>query len=98
MAAARGLAFTAAERVIHRVHGHAAHVRTLAQPAAAAGLADRDILVVDVADLADRREAVLVNLADFAGRHLDRDVIAFLGDHLHAGPGAARHLAALTGL
>src|SRR4029077_1080710 len=55
--AARGLAFTAAERVVHRVHRHAAHVRPLAQPAAAPGLADRHVLVVDVADLADRRVA-----------------------------------------
>src|SRR5689334_8314357 len=34
MTAARGLALAAAERVIDRVHRHAAHVRTLAQPAA----------------------------------------------------------------
>ncbi len=53
--AAGGLAFTTTERVVDRVHGHAAHVRTLAQPAAAAGLADRHVLVVEVADLADRR-------------------------------------------
>src|ERR1043165_6693456 len=36
VAAAGRLAFTAAERVIDRVHRHAAHVRTLADPAAAA--------------------------------------------------------------
>src|SRR5688500_11016413 len=98
MTAARGLAFTTAQRVIHRVHGHAAHVRALAEPAAAAGFTNRHVLVIDVADLADRREAVLVDLANLARRHLDRDVIAFLGDDLHAGAGAARHLAALAGL
>ena len=96
--ATRGLAFTAAERVIDRVHRDAAHVRALAQPAAAAGLADRHVLVIDVADLADRREAVLVDLANLARRHLDRDVVAFLGHDLHAGAGAARHLPALAGL
>src|SRR3712207_9136173 len=36
VAAAGGLAFTAAERVVHRVHRHAAHVRPLAEPAAPA--------------------------------------------------------------
>src|SRR5688572_15843664 len=41
VAAARRLAFTAAERVIDRVHRHAADVRLLAEPAVAAGLADR---------------------------------------------------------
>src|SRR4051812_17982079 len=46
--AARGLALTAAERVIDRVHRHAADVRADAQPPAAAGLADRDVLVVEI--------------------------------------------------
>src|SRR5439155_18221559 len=57
MAPARGLAFAAAQRMIDRVHGDAAHVRALAEPAAASGLADRYVLVIDVADLADRSEA-----------------------------------------
>src|SRR5262245_45610981 len=68
MATARGLAFTAAVRVVHRIHRHTAVVRTLAHPALAAGLADRDVLVVEVADLADRRHAVDKNLARLAGR------------------------------
>src|SRR5471030_59851 len=72
MPAARGLAFAATQRMVNRVHRHAAHVRTLALPAAAAGLADRDVLVVDVADRADRREALHVDLADLARRHLHR--------------------------
>src|SRR4029078_9616468 len=81
--AARGLAFATAQRVIDRVHRDAAHVRALAQPAAATGLADRDVLVIDVADLADRPEALHVDLADLARRHLHRRVGAFLGDQLH---------------
>ena len=96
VAAARGLAFTAAERVVDRVHRDAAHVRPLPEPAAAAGLADRHVLVIEVADLADRREALDVDLADLARRHLDRRVLAFLGHHLHARSGAARDLAALA--
>src|SRR5688572_20591854 len=73
--AARGLAFAAAERMVDRVHRHAAHVRLLAQPARPAGLADRDVLVVDVADLADRRQAVGVDLPDLARGHLDGGVV-----------------------
>ena len=96
MAAARGLAFAAAERVVHRVHRDAAHVRPLAQPAAAAGLADRHVLVIDVADLADRRVALDEDLANLARRHLDRRVVAFLGHQLHRRPGAARDLPALA--
>src|SRR5690348_13263259 len=98
MAAAGSLAFTAAERMVDRVHRHAADVRTLTEPAAAAGLADRDVLVIEVADLADRGEALHVDLADLARRHLDRRVLAFLGDQLHRRSGAARDLPALARL
>src|SRR5687767_11051561 len=93
MAAARRLAFAAAERMVDRVHRHAAHVRLLAQPAAAPGLADRHVLVVDVADLADRRQAVGVDLPDLPRRHLDRGVAGFLGHQLHRRAGAAGDLA-----
>src|SRR4051794_15430027 len=96
--AARGLAFAAAERVVDRVHRDAAYVRPDALPAAAPGLADRHVLVVDVADRADGRETVHVDLADLAGRHLHRGVVAFLGHQLHRRPGAARDLAALARL
>ena len=96
MAAARGLAFAAAERMVDRVHRDAAHVRTLAHPAAASRLADRHVLVIDVADLADRREALHADLANLARRHLDRRVVAFLGDQLHGRSGAARDLPALA--
>ena len=96
--AARGAALAAAERVVDRVHGDAAHVRALAQPAAAAGLADRDVLVVEVADLADGGDAVEEELPDLARGHLHRDVVAFLGHHLHRRAGAAGELAALADL
>src|SRR3954466_9528636 len=50
MAPARRLAFTAAKRVVDRVHRHAAHVRALAEPAAPPCLADRHVLVIDISD------------------------------------------------
>src|SRR5712671_2061114 len=62
------------------------------------GLADRHVLVVDVADLADRGEALHVDLANLARRHLHRRVLAFFRDELHRGAGAARDLAALARL
>src|SRR5690242_4108876 len=97
MTAARGLAFTTAERVVHRVHRHAADVRPLAEPAAAAGLADRHVLVIEIADLADRRHALDVDLPDFARRHAHRRVGALAGHQLHRRARAARDLAALAG-
>src|SRR5688572_21177116 len=97
MTAARGLALTAAERVINRVHRHAADVRALPEPAVAPRLADRHVLVIGVADLADRRDALDVDLPDLARRHLDRRVFAVARDQLHRRAGAAGDLAALAG-
>ena len=49
-----GSSFTTTVRMIDRVHRRATHVRPSAQPTLAAGLAQRDVHVVGVADLADR--------------------------------------------
>src|SRR5215207_3999392 len=57
VATARGLALAAAVRVIDRVHGDAADVRADALPARAPGLAEGDVLVLDVAHLPDGRHA-----------------------------------------
>src|SRR5436190_9991355 len=94
--AARRLALAAAERMVDWVHRDAADVRPDAQPAAAPRLADRHVLVIEVADLADGREALHVDLADLARRHFHLGVVAFLGDELHRRPGAARDLPALA--
>src|SRR5439155_11095161 len=51
------LALAAAVRMVDRVHRRAAHGRALAEPPAAAGLPDRDVRVVGVPDLTDRRAA-----------------------------------------
>src|SRR5204863_7577102 len=73
--AARRLALAAAERMVDRVHRHAPHVGTLSQPAAAAGFADRHVLVIVVADLAEGGKALHVALADLTGRHLHRGIV-----------------------
>src|SRR3954464_3573830 len=52
MTAARRLAFTSAQRVIDRVPRTAAPVRPFAEPSAAPRFADRDVFVIDIADLA----------------------------------------------
>ena len=58
MSSARGLSFTAAMRMIDRVHGHASHGGPLPKPAGAARFADRDVLVIQSSDLSDRGIAV----------------------------------------
>src|SRR5438874_12527519 len=57
VAAALRLALAASVRVVDGVHRRAAHRGAHALPAAAARLAAGDVLVVDVADLPDRRPA-----------------------------------------
>src|SRR5262245_3198309 len=98
MTSARGLAFTAAQRVIHRIHRDAADVRSPPQPSAAARLADRDVLVIEVADLTDGREALNIDVPNLARRHLHRRQEPFLRDELHSRSSRTRDLSALAGL
>jgi hypothetical protein len=85
-------------RVIDRVHDLATHARTTATPARRTGLAERQQLVLGVADLADRRQAVPVDEPHLGRRHAKRHVVAFLRDDLRRHPGRPTHLAALPDL
>src|SRR5712691_258107 len=98
VAPALRLTLAAAVRVVDRVHGGAAHRGTLAFPAATAGLAPVDVLVVDVADLADGRAARNRHAAHLAGREAQDGVTRVLRDQLDARAGGARHLRALPRL
>src|SRR5690606_15029214 len=95
---ARGPALIAAQRMVDRVHRDAADLRPTAAPAHRAGLADRPQLVVAVADLADRRVALLAYHPHFRRRHAQRHVVAFLRDDLRARTRRAHDLTALAGL
>ena len=63
-----GLAFAAAVRMVVRVHRDAAVLRADAEPAVAACLTERDVLMLEVADLTDRCAAIHMHLAELAGR------------------------------
>src|ERR1041385_992034 len=52
IASGGSLAFIAAVRVVHRIHRHTAHVRTNSFPTRPACLTQRNIFVLDIADLA----------------------------------------------
>src|SRR3954471_11082969 len=97
VATAGGLALTTTVRVVDRVHRHAAHRRALALPAHAAGLAPVDVGLLGVADLADRRTAADVDIADLTGRHPQLGVRAVLRDQLHGRAGRAGDLRAAAG-
>src|SRR4030067_878819 len=96
MVSALAPALAAAVRMIDRVHGHASDPRAPAEPACPAGLAECDILMVGVAELADSGVAFLQYEPDLAGRKLERGVLAFLGHELRVSAGASHYLAALA--
>src|SRR5262249_11035005 len=98
VAAALALALATTMRMVDRVHGRAAHGRTLAEPAAAARLADRHVALLDVAHLPDGGAAGGQHAAHLARGEAQRRVPAVLRDELHARARRARHLPALAGL
>src|SRR5690606_40857689 len=95
-APAGGAHFPAAVGVVDRVHGAAALVRLAAHPELAAGLAEHDVLVLGVADRAERRVALAVHAAQLAGGHADGHVGAVAALDLQARAGRARELRALA--
>src|SRR3954447_21934001 len=80
--------------MVDRVHGLAACLRAHAQMALTARLADRDVLMVGVADDADGGAALRAHLAHLARGQAQGGVTALLGHQLHAHAGRARELRA----
>ena len=79
MPPACGAALATTHRVVDRVHGGAAVVRTLAHPAAATGLAEGHARMKRVADLPNGGAAVEVNHPYLVGGQPNLRVIAVLG-------------------
>jgi len=75
------LAFSSAVRMIHRIM---ATPRTWldAAPPRASGLAERFILMIKIANLANRGHAIDGKLAHFAAGHLHQREIAFFAEQL----------------
>src|SRR6187401_1523713 len=92
VASARAAAFAAAERMIDRVHGDAAVMRTAAHPALAAGLTDRNVHVIGIRHCADGREALAEHQALLAGIEPQDHVFLVAPDDLRVGPGRTREL------
>src|SRR5438067_8006816 len=88
--------FTAAVRVIDGVHCYTANVRTDSTPTRPTRLAERNIFVLDVSDLADGRATFDGHAAHFTGRHAQLGVQTFLRQQLRERTSRARHLSALA--
>lgn len=72
-----GLTLTTTVRVIDWVHRHTTHARTATEPTAAAGLAERLVVVITVADFTDRGAALGVDQTGFTGRQTDLRLTIF---------------------
>src|SRR5207244_9372580 len=89
-------ALAAAVRMVDRVHRDAAHRRPPSEPAPASGLAERNVLVLEVPDLSDRRPAAEADPAQLARGELQQRVVALLGHQLNRRARAPTELAAAS--
>src|SRR5215218_6382687 len=96
MATTGGAALTTTVRVVDRVHGNAAVMRTLAEPAVTTSLTDRGVHVVRVRHRTDAGEALAMDQALLAGVQADRHVALVTTHDLSVGAGGAGECAALA--
>src|SRR5271165_6459046 len=71
------LSLAASHRVVDRIHRHTANMRSPPQPTTASRFAARDIHMLHIADLSDRRVGVLMNPPNLARRHPDQRIARF---------------------
>lgn len=81
MTTAGSAAFTAAVRVIDRVHGNAAADRSDTQPTRTAGFAERSVLVIRVGNSADRSQTLFAYDSQFARAELQLGITGILTDN-----------------
>src|SRR5690349_3822684 len=77
--------------MVTRVHNRSAHFRPATHPALPSGLADPDILVIEVANLADSCQTINKYLTHFTGWHTQSRVVAFLRHELRRSTSTAHH-------
>src|SRR5690606_12788758 len=92
-----GFALTATVGVVDRVHRHTANGRANAEPATTAGLAERLVAMVAVADFTNGGAALRVHETELAGRHLERGLAVLDGDELEGSAGGTGDLGTATG-
>lgn len=97
MPSAIGPALAAAHRMSHRIHGFTSDVGPPAHVTLATRLADTNVLMLGIAQSANRRPAFLANHAHLAARQQDRNPVAFLRHDLRRVTGTSDKLAALAG-
>src|SRR5437667_3896758 len=75
-------AFTATMGMVDWIHHNAANRRTNAHVTRTSSLSNRDVFMIEIADLTNRRSTVDIHQSNFAGRQLHVSIRAFLGHEL----------------
>src|ERR1700674_2619362 len=86
------LALATAMRMVYRVHRDSTHVTALAEPSRAPGLADRNIFMIEIADLADSGAAIRLHHPLLARWQLKESHLALFRHQLRLHARAAREL------
>ena len=94
----RGLTFTAAVRVVTRVHDRTADCRADTLVTGLTGFTDLDGIMLNVTDLTDSRLAVEADDPDLTGGEADLSLTVFLSDELSENACRADELCALAGV
>src|SRR5262245_46719647 len=92
MATPLGFSFTAAVRMVDRIHRRTADARVATEPTDTTGFTDRHVFMVDVGKLADRGIAELQDLSDFSRRQSHRGVAVFARHQLSLTTGRSDNL------
>src|ERR1700678_3764411 len=92
------LALATAMRMVNRVHRDSTHVTALAEPSRTPGLTDRNIFMVEIADLADSGAAIRLHHPLLARRQLEQRHLALFGHQLRLHARTTRALCAGAGL
>jgi hypothetical protein len=80
--ATRCPAFTTTHRVVHRVHCSTANLGTTSPVTVSTSLTELYVLVVRVADAANRSHALNVDPSELTRGHKDDSILAFTGHKL----------------
>src|SRR5580704_13210709 len=88
------LALATAMRMVNGVHRDSTHVTALAEPSRAPGLADRNIFMIEIADLADSGATIRLHHPLLARGQLEQRHLALFRHQLRLHARAARELGA----
>ena len=93
-----GFTFAAAMRMIDWVHNDTTDMRAFSLPSVASGFSYRNVLVIDISNLPDRRHARPQDPAHFPGLQANLDIIPVTAHHLCKASGTSNQLPALAEL